>query len=281
MTRLQIRKKLHKAVLGKSFTGYYVREKLLRASLLATEKIATKTTVKAFGLQTASVGIATLTVFGVATFQATSYAATVGFTSRANLNANDSVNWANLGNSRTIVPNPFSINSNNGNTLNVSQQGQSSFQRRDQGNGWRGNFSSGDSLLSTRGANGPITINFANPVARVGTQVQSRYTGAFNAIITAFDNVGNTLGSFTGAGNSNRNGDGSAIFLGIGTDDDINKIDRVVFSVSNASSNPQNFAINNLSLRTEPVPEPLTILGTLAAGSVGVALRRKAKKQEC
>jgi hypothetical protein len=31
---------------------------------------------------------------------------------------------------------------------------------------------------------------------------------------------------------------------------------------------------------TEPVPEPLTILGTLAAGSIGVALRRKAKQQQ-
>ncbi|NEQ27731.1 MAG: PEP-CTERM sorting domain-containing protein [Microcoleus sp. SIO2G3] len=31
---------------------------------------------------------------------------------------------------------------------------------------------------------------------------------------------------------------------------------------------------------TEPVPEPLTILGSLAAGGVGAALRRKYKQQQ-
>ncbi|MBW4633265.1 MAG: PEP-CTERM sorting domain-containing protein [Iphinoe sp. HA4291-MV1] len=31
---------------------------------------------------------------------------------------------------------------------------------------------------------------------------------------------------------------------------------------------------------SDPVPEPLTILGSLAAGSFGVALRRKYKQQQ-
>ncbi len=280
MTRLQIRKKLHKAVLGKSFTGYYVREKLLRASLLATKKIATKTTVKAFGLQTASLSIATLTVFGVATFQATSYAAIVGFTDRANFNANDSVNWANLGLSGTYVSNPFSIYSDNGNKVDVKKLSGTSFQRLDQGNGFNGNFSLGDSLLSTAGPGGPIDIYFTNPVARVGTQFHTNST--FNTFlrpyITAYDNQGKVLGFYKGYSS---NSEGSAIFIGIGTDDDTNQISRVDYSVPFATE-PQNFIINNLSLRTtESVPEPLTILGTLAAGSIGVALRCKAKKQEC
>ncbi|NMG09292.1 PEP-CTERM sorting domain-containing protein [Brasilonema sp. UFV-L1] len=40
------------------------------------------------------------------------------------------------------------------------------------------------------------------------------------------------------------------------------------------------FALDNFTYETEPVPEPLTILGSLAAGSFGVALRRKYKQQQ-
>ncbi len=167
--------------------------------------------------------------------------------------------------------------------MTVSQPG-ANFERRDQPNGWSGNFSPGDRLLWTLGNNGPITINFANPIARVGTQIQANYYGAFTAMITAFDSVGNTLGSFTrNDGNSAFANNGPAIFIGIGSD--TANISRLQFSLPNASFNPEDFAINNLSLRStpgnsQPVPEPFTILGSLTAGGIGVALRRKRQQQE-
>ncbi len=40
------------------------------------------------------------------------------------------------------------------------------------------------------------------------------------------------------------------------------------------------FAARNGNVSSEPVPEPLTILGSLAAGGFGVALRRKRKQQQ-
>lgn len=43
-------------------------------------------------------------------------------------------------------------------------------------------------------------------------------------------------------------------------------------------NNPGFLQLDDVSV--EAVPEPLTILGTLAAGGMGVAMRRKAKKQE-
>jgi hypothetical protein len=40
------------------------------------------------------------------------------------------------------------------------------------------------------------------------------------------------------------------------------------------------FKASTPSAPSEPVPEPFTILGTIAAGSIGVVLRRKQKQQQ-
>jgi hypothetical protein len=60
-------------------------------------------------------------------------------------------------------------------------------------------------------------------------------------------------------------------------------IDQLKFTSyggSNAGYNGSgtHFAVDNLAYN-EPVPEPITILGTLAAGGIGTVLRRKSKKQ--
>lgn len=282
MTRFHVRRKLRKAC---------SKVKHITKTTLGVRQISVSPTKSGLSLGKTSLALATLTVLGVATTQNAVQAATVGFTSRTDLAGNDSVDWGNLGSSSftTSISNPFSINSVNGNILNVSKP-VGDFQRLDERNGWFGNFSQGDRLLWTTTSLGPITINFANPVDRVGAQIQSDYYGAFTAMITAFDSVGNTLGSFTRPGNSNSNGDGSAIFIGIGSD--TANISRLQFSVPNASFSPEDFAfspedfaINGLSLRStsdnsQPVPEPLTILGSLAAGGVGAALRRKYNQQQ-
>ncbi|MEI2580682.1 PEP-CTERM sorting domain-containing protein [Scytonema sp. PRP1] len=276
MTRFQVRRKLRKAC---------SKAKYVTKATLGVRQISVSPTKSGLNLGKTSLALATVTILGVATAQSAVQAATIGFTSRTDLAGNDSVDWGNLGSNSTSISNPFSINSVNGNILNVSKP-TDNFQRLDQvnqGSGWFGNFSPGDRLLATGENLGPITINFANPVDRAGAQIQSNYFGTFTAIITAFDSVGNTLGNFTRLGNSNSRRDGSAIFIGIGSD--TANISRLQFSVPNASFSPEDFAINGLSLRStsdssQPVPEPLTILGSLAAGGVGAALRRKYKQQQ-
>jgi hypothetical protein len=51
-------------------------------------------------------------------------------------------------------------------------------------------------------------------------------------------------------------------------------------SFTNTVSGSGNITLASSSPASQPVPEPLTILGSLAAGSFGVALRRKYNKQE-
>jgi PEP-CTERM motif len=51
------------------------------------------------------------------------------------------------------------------------------------------------------------------------------------------------------------------------------------FSLASLFSPSRSTAVVNI-VDPEPIPEPLTILGSLAAGGVGIALRRKQKQQQ-
>src|SRR5450432_739086 len=70
-------------------------------------------------------------------------------TSRAGLAGDDSIDWSVLGGTFTRVSNPFSTSTVGSLGLTVSQS-SGSFMRRDQGNGWSGNFNPGDALLWTQ-----------------------------------------------------------------------------------------------------------------------------------
>lgn len=196
-------------------------------------------------------------------------AATLGVSSRPALGTDDSVDWATLGPSFTSVPNPFTINSTGGKTLNVSQPDES-FQRLDQNNGWAGNFAPGDALLFTNYNQGPITINFTSPIAGGGAQIQSNYSGPFIGTIEAFNSGGDSLGSFSFSGNSNNNADNSAKFIGLRST--AVDVDKLVFSTTN---NDVGFAINQLDTSSTPVPEPLTILGSGMALGFGALMKRQ------
>src|SRR5437870_330573 len=80
-------------------------------------------------------------------------------TSRSALGSNDFVDWGVLGPPFTTVSNPFPITSNGGIDVTVSQP-SGDFERRDQGDGWDGNFAPGTKLLWDQG-NGPtVTLDF-------------------------------------------------------------------------------------------------------------------------
>lgn len=137
-----------------------------------------------------------------------------------------------------------------------------------------GNFAHGDNLLFTE-FNGPdITLNFTTPVAGAGAQIQSNFPGAFVARITASD--GTTNWSFTEAGTSNGNDDGSAIFIGVLSD--IANLKWVSFSLDSAAFFKNSFAINQVSLTdtVAGVPEPASwVLMLLGFGGLGATLRRR------
>jgi hypothetical protein len=125
---------------------------------------------------------------------------------------------------------------------------------------------------------GPVSILFDTDLAGVGLE-----GGFFDDIgstaITAFARDGSVLGSVT-------NTTTGIEFLGLVTDDGQNKIAGLQFSlVGNESA---GFAIDNLRFgragQVEPptgIPEPTTILGTLAFGALGgnTWLKRRRKQQ--
>lgn len=120
--------------------------------------------------------------------------------------------------------------------------------------------------------NGAVSILFDRDIAGVGLD-----GGFFNAVggtaITAFARDGSVLGSVL-------NTQTGIEFLGLVTDDGQNRIAGLQYSL--VGSEPFGFAIDNLRFGRagqvtppEPVPEPLTIMGSLTAAGIGVILRRK------
>ncbi len=154
------------------------------------------------------------------------------------------------------------------------------FQRRDQGNGWAGNFAAGDPLIWTNGFNGPVTISLGILEAGIGAQVQQDQFGAFNAQIAVFGAGNVLLNTFNVTGNSSSAGDNSAIFVGAVSNDGSAIIDHVVYTIGT-----NDFAINRLDLKSgsrSAVPEPGALALTASVGVTGVSyamsrLRRRRK----
>ena len=138
---------------------------------------------------------------------------------------------------------------------------------------WNGNFTPGDFLIWNQDVNnltgnaGPIGVVFNTPVSAAGAQIQADFFGAFTA--TVCDQAGNC---FSEAGNSNSNGDGSAIFIGIANDPGITFL---TFSVVDISGN-NNEAIDTVFFHDRVTPEPgtLVMLGTGLLGAIGYGRRR-------
>ncbi len=204
-------------------------------------------------------------------------AATSGVSSFSALSSNDAIDWGTVGAAGTFPTNPFTGTSVGGQSYTVSQAGQTSFDRVDQGNGWNGNFAPGATLLWTLGG-GPMSISFTNGIFGFGAQIQSSSFDAFGARVEAFDANSSLLGSFTLNGTSTTAGDNSAIFIGLlSTSNDIRKL---TFSLDSAAHGDLgNFAIGNGALTTvSPIPEPeiyaMMGVGLLLMGFV-VHRRRK------
>jgi hypothetical protein len=167
-------------------------------------------------------------------------------TTRGDLAGNDYIDWSTISFDFGPVFNGSNVSTNNGMTVNVSQEQAVTLQRRVQGSSWNGNFATGDGLLWTQGPWGPMDFVFDSAIRGAGAQIQSDFYGSFLATISAYDASNNLLGSFNLAGNSTHFSDNSAIFIGI--ESTSQNIKRVRFGVFHPSSS-ENFAINQLDLR--------------------------------
>jgi len=129
----------------------------------------------------------------------------------------------------------------------------------DEGNGWAGNFLPGEALIYTWPST-PITLSFDQPLSGIGMQVEHGYYGAFTATIQAFDVGGALLGSASRQGVGTSAADGSAIFIGIGSDE--GNIQRLAInSISLVNGRDGEFAINYVSAAMVPEPSSMALFG--------------------
>lgn len=198
-------------------------------------------------------------------------AAVVAVNSAGALSANDSIDWGQLGAAFASVASPATVTSALGST-SIVLDSSGNMERRDQGNGWSGNFANGAKLLWNQG-DGTLTINFASAVKGVGAKVQRDTYGAFVAGILV---NGGALGSFNFNGNASAAGDDSTIFAGVLSD--AYDINSVTFTMDGGGS---SFAIANLLFgagANNGVPEPATWALMIGGfGMAGFAARRRAR----
>jgi hypothetical protein len=215
-------------------------------------------------------------------------------TNRADLNANDSIDWSSLGK----VLNPF--NPNFADFLGFSFSGTSAgglgldvdinpinppitppfvFKTAPIPQGIPTNFANGDFLLFTGlqfglfpapGNPGPISISFAQPVRAAGAQIAVDDEPNFVGTIKAFDINDNLLDSFSVNGTSSKALDNSAIFLGVKSA--LAEISRIEFS---SDFNNRAIGINTLSIDNPAIPEPSLTIALIVMGSGLLCLKKR------
>lgn len=215
---------------------------------------------------------ATVCVAGIGSAQA------AFVTTRVALGTTDTILWGQLGTDSASVPSPAALTSIGGASASVSAG--SDLTRFDEGGGtFAGNFAVGDQLLSNFGFDGSITVDFALPVARVGSQLTSFDLGTFTGLIEVFDAGSTLLESFAVPGVSNGAMDNSALFLGVARASA--DIDHVVFSIRGTDQSHFDFALNQVSFSTvgtggggNGVPEPASAV-LAAIGLLSLTRRRR------
>jgi hypothetical protein len=178
------------------------------------------------------------------------------------LNGSDSFDWAkNYGPEFSDIPNGSTAVSNSGAlTATINFAGGGDGQRMDQGSGWNGNFNPGEALLWTNSpGQGPITFDFAQRLTGLGTNIQADFLGPFTALLQVFDSNGNLIDSVSRNGNSNPNGDGSAIFIGLANEVGIAS---ATFSLTSCACDTTDFAIGSLDVTSVPEPGSCALLAT-------------------
>ena len=195
-------------------------------------------------------------------------------TTQSALGANDYVDWGQLGPDDSFAANPSTVTSSLGGSYTLSKTQADMLFRLDQGGCCADApppVATGDHLLFTNdGNNSPNTVVLAGGgMYAAGADVFADAQGAFVARVTAYDSVGNVLASFTESGSTNPGGYGTGLapFLGIVSDA---PFARIGFSLDSAGGDTASFGMDRVSIRTTPVPEPVS-LGLFGLGGAGLA----------
>lgn len=178
----------------------------------------------------------------------------VMITSKTDLGDNGSFNLANLGMEGTSVPLSYELSASSNIKAQFSQESGSAIRVNESSN-WDGNFAVNEALIWTR-YGGPVQVDFGTTKLKTfGVQIQPDIFGPFSAYISVLDTSGTELARFSFDGNSTNLHDGSALFIGVGSDDTATNFSRVQIGL-NTGGNPFNFAYNGPSFQA--IPEPTT-----------------------
>lgn len=177
----------------------------------------------------------------------------LGFVSdRTTITPNQTIDWSDFGVEYDILGAPFSGDTSEGLDFTVSRPAPANtLSLLDQSSGWLGNFTSGETLLTTDYWPGPLEIEFEAPIQGIAFQIQSDLYGDFSGVIEAFDSLGNSLGFFDFDGVSTDDADGSAITIGVLSD--VQDIASITVDVDTGLLD--TFAINHASV-FGPIPPP-------------------------
>ncbi len=182
-------------------------------------------------------------------------------------NGTDHFDWTNnFGSPFTTIPNGSVATSVHGRKATIEFAGGGAGERRDQGisGGWNGNFSPGDELLWTNSpGQGEIILTINKPYGGFGVNIQADFYGAFTAFLCV-DELDTQFCVYED-GQSNANGDGSAIFIGTR---DWTLQGWLEIGLLNCALDCGDFAINQLDV--SPAPEPGSLI-LMSSGFVGLA----------
>lgn len=202
-------------------------------------------------------------------------AAYFSISSQSGLSANANISIASLGSSGTVMTNPFSTNTSQGDSVTFTQFA-SAAQRVDQGSGWTGNFAAGEALLWTR-FGGPVTMNFTGPALKTfGLQIQPDIYGRFTAYVSVLNSTGTALATFNFTGTSSNLGNDSAMFIGVGSDDPSTDFAAVRIGIL-TGGNIRNFAFNSPEFQVVPEPGTYALAAVAVVTLAGVSRRRSRK----
>ena len=172
------------------------------------------------------------------------YGQAVFIGTRSDLEANDQIRWESLGGAGTVLSQPFTIQTEiTHHSVVVYKSTEGALQRVDQGNGWYGGFSAGDSLIWTYSSPGVIYFKFDTPIDGIGMDIQPKDLSiAYSAKITVYKsyNVDDWFFSST----QTQFTPGKILFMGVRSA----MRNILMASIEIAAPTDQHFAINKVSV---------------------------------